>query len=159
MRDNKYEIKCEVQQGLLLPTSTRYRVEVQIGDVILLTDNPIYMADRYNLWNHRFTEAEYNVPYRSIEEFPDVFIYLVKDKTRISYWRGSALEFTEVNAPLRWLTLQVDQSMGELDDQNNAGLISLRLCINDIAKNSDIDFDYVNAFAEELPSEPNFCVV
>ena len=152
----EYEIKAEVSQGLLLPGNHSYEVKIKIGDIELNSGRPKQKSNGYNFWDARFREKVYECPYQSIEDFPDVFVYLCYKGKTLSYWRGPATKFMEIDAEMQWVTLQIDHSVGEIKDPQKSGLISIRLAINDRTDNGDIDWDYVPNWSEDRPEAPSF---
>ena len=73
----KYEIKAEILQGIWLPEDHGYQVEILIGEKLLSSDKAIYKSNGYNIWNKILGPDACMFPYQSIDDFPDVFIYLV----------------------------------------------------------------------------------
>ena len=56
----------------------------------------------------------------------------------ICYWKGNAIEFSDMNPELRWVSLVNDKSVGKVKDSFSAGMISFRLSISKKSKNGDI---------------------
>jgi hypothetical protein len=54
----------------------------------------------------------YVAPYININDIGTVFVYLHYDGERISFWKGSINEFTDLNPELRWLELEPDLAVG-----------------------------------------------
>lgn len=52
-----------------------------------------------------------------------IFVYLMDDETPISYWRGSALDFTNPNPKYRWCIMSADGSIGKITEDHEAGMI------------------------------------
>ena len=56
----------------------------------------------------------YVAPYINIADIGTVFVYLIYEDERVSFWKGSILEFLDPNPQLRWLELEPDLAVGRV---------------------------------------------
>ena len=151
----KYEIKAEISQGICLPGNEKYRVKIKIGELELKTGKPKKYKNGFCFWNTRFDEKIFECPYRSLENMADVIVYLMDDDDPICYYRAKATEFANPNAEMKWVALTNDKSVDKVSKYYKAGMISFRLSIHDQTNNGDVDWDFVPAWTNILPDEPN----
>lgn len=55
------------------------------------------------------------------------------DKKAVSFWQGDILQFEFLNPKTHWLVLKADKAIGIVDDDFDAGMISVKISLNDIA--------------------------
>lgn len=77
-----YEVKAEVLQGICLPDA-KLKVKIKIGEFELTTKKPKIKEKGYCFWNKRFKDETFDVPYRSIEDMADVFVYIMDGSSPI----------------------------------------------------------------------------
>jgi hypothetical protein len=53
----------------------------------------------------------------------------------ISYWTGPASDFIDPNPKYRWLIMKADKAEGYITNDYDAGMIQIKLSINDVFKN------------------------
>lgn len=70
-------------------------------------------------------------PYINIADIGTVFVYLIYEDERVSFWKGSILEFLDPNPQLRWLELEPDLAVGRVKEHYKAGIVGLRMSIHD----------------------------
>jgi hypothetical protein len=71
----------------------------------------------------------------------NVYIYLIMDdKHPICYWCAPASQFTNPNPTYRWINFIADKALGTVMDDFEAGIIQIKLCINDVTRNGRVDF-------------------
>lgn len=58
----------------------------------------------------------------------------------ISYAKILASEFENEDPEFRWIKLKADMSIGAIKGDQDAGMILMKLVINDVSKNGEIDF-------------------
>jgi hypothetical protein len=77
----------------------------------------------------------------------------------ICYAKEDIEVFMDPNPKLKWIELLPDLSMGKVSDYHKAGIISVKLSINDKLKNGPIDFNQFDAWKKPPPKRPtNFKV-
>jgi hypothetical protein len=69
-----------------------------------------------------------------------VYVYLLDGDTPISFTSLDIADFMDPNAPLKWLELSPDLSIGKVKEPHKAGIVSIKLTIHDKTKNGPIDF-------------------
>jgi hypothetical protein len=52
--------------------------------------------------------------------------------TPICFWRGKASDFMDRNPTFKWYPLTNDRAIGEVDEAHDAGMIQIKLSINDL---------------------------
>lgn len=65
----------------------------------------------------------------------DVFVYLMDGDKPVSYWTAPASEFMDPNPDYRWCVMIADRALGYLTEDSKAGMVQLKLSINDMQKN------------------------
>ena len=58
----------------------------------------------------------------------------------ICFWRGKAIEFSNPNAQFRWLPLLNDLAIGEVENSYEAGMIQIKMSLNNVTQNGKKDF-------------------
>ena len=130
----QFLVLAEVSEGIALPSAdTKYTVKIRIADKELKTGKPKKRSGGYCSWNQRFDEQVWEAPYRSLEEVGSVFVYLMDGDTPVCFHRAPASDFEGPEPPLRWVPLTNDQSIGKVDDEYQAGLLSFKITIHDLA--------------------------
>lgn len=81
----------------------------------------------------------------------NIYVYLMDGDTPICYWSAPASEFTDPNPSYRWCIMAADRAIGALTDDSKAGMIQLKLSINDIKKNGQVDFLKQPTWAKKPP--------
>ena len=125
----------------MLPVNQIFTVKVCIGDWSQNFDQPKESKNSYNRWHHRLAETRLETVYSSVEMIGRVYVYLMKDNVPIGYWWANATEFVDPNPQYRWCIMKADKAIGDLKHDHEAGMIQLKLSINDIAKNGEITFN------------------
>jgi hypothetical protein len=97
-------------------------------------------ADSYYRWNFRSDVVQYKAPYKTIEELDKVFIYLIDGGEPVCFWKGEAKDFESPNPHLKWYPLQADGSIGKVKHSYEAGMIQLKMTINNKTLNGALDF-------------------
>ncbi len=76
-------------------------------------------------------------------------------KDPICYWRGKATDFADPNPSFRWLPLINDLSLGAVDNSWEAGMISLKLSLNNVSASGKQDFKKQPTFSKAPPKRLN----
>jgi hypothetical protein len=69
-----------------------------------------------------------------------VYVYLMDDSKPICFWKGKAVNFVNPNPVMQWIPLKADLSVGSVKEDWMAGMISLKLSINNATTNGHIDY-------------------
>lgn len=132
-RNVKYELAVEFGQGVCLPYKDKFRLKLQLGKHIIMSDKP---KDSDTSWC-RWDQQEKRViedSYQGLKRFPAYFLYLLDSSDRpVSYWRGSIMDHRELNSPITWKNFKRDKAVGQVKDDVHAGIISFRLLIRQVA--------------------------
>lgn len=100
----------------------------------------------YNRWNQRSAEESIMLPYESVEDFDDIFLYLCPDKgglgglfgggkdvnkvgKPVSYVKLRAADYQHPNPKLKWVEMQEEPIEDEVDSPELAGVAGFRLSI------------------------------
>lgn len=89
--------------------------------------------------------------YPTIEQMDNIFVYLMDGKVPICFWKGKVTEFTNPDPSYRWIILKNDKAIGKVAEDHEAGMIQLKLSINDKNHNPSIDFKQYAAWAKPPP--------
>lgn len=149
-----FEIKAEVFQGICLPKG-KLKVKIKIGECEIITGKPKKAVNGFCFWNERFEEKVMEWPYENIEALPDVIVYVMDGNDPICYYRAKASEFADPNAEMKWVALINDKSVGEVKEAFKAGMLAFKLSIHDQTQNGDVDWDFVPAWTEHSPDNPD----
>jgi len=126
-------------------------MRLQINDFIYDSKPAIEAKGNYNRWSDRSPVTSFKGPYKSLEELGKVYIYLLDGDEPICFWAGPATEFTNPNAPHRWIPLQADLAKGKVKNSWEAGLISVKLSLNHKSKNGAVNFAQQEAWKKPPP--------
>ena len=96
-----FTIKCEIDQGVALPSDTKYKIKVKIAELELETDRPRVHRGSFCKWNKRF-ELEHDFPYPGIHDFPDVFVYLMDGDDPVCFKRFKPKDYRHPNPDMAW---------------------------------------------------------
>jgi hypothetical protein len=131
----------QVNAAIALPkVDTKYEVVIRIADKEITTGEAVFNKGSYNRFNFRTNpdDAEFEGPYCNIEDIGSVFIYLRKKfklggKKNICYYRGHITEFMDLNPEkITWVQLKPDKAINECQNAHEAGLVGLRISVNDV---------------------------
>ena len=153
--DHEYEIICDVGLGICLPGDEKYTIKVKIGDFELNSSKPKESKKGYNRWSERFNTTTFKSVYPNLKQMERVMVYLMKGDVPICYWKGTPEEFTDPNPKYRWLTMKNDKAIGKVDEDHEAGLIQLKLSINDKAANGSVEYKQHEAWKKPPPRRLN----
>ena len=132
-----WAIMAEAFFGLNFPTNDdKYGIQVRWADQEINFDKK---GANNGVWEW-FTRAKINCqfPYLSSEELPDVFIYLVQDKKRVSFIRKPAKYFiTQLTAEPRIFYFKPDKSKSPEMRDDQAGLVKMRITLGNAQAFSD----------------------
>ena len=74
-----------------------------------------------------------------------------EDDNPISFWKGPASDFVDPNPSYRWLIMKADKAEGYIENDYEAGMIQIKLSINDVFKNGRLDFKKFPTWAKNPP--------
>jgi hypothetical protein len=97
----------------------------------------------------------YKAPYVSVENIGRVFVYLMKGKDPICFYKASVEEFLDPNPKFRWVELTNDLSVGTVKDAHKAGLLSFKLSIRERKKDENFLFEKFPAWSKQPPKRLN----
>jgi hypothetical protein len=83
-----------------------------------------------------------------------VFIYLMDGDKHVCFARDHISNFIDPNAKLNWYELRPDLAIGKVKDPHKAGIVSIKLSVNDKTKNGSIDFTKYAAWKKPPPKRP-----
>jgi len=108
------------------------------------------------------------MPYKSLENMADVFIYLIENKksavsfltsggstapTILSYARFKATEFADTNPKIRWVELKGEPISGKVESPEKAGILSFKLSIQDQV-GSTVNLAKEPEWSKKIPRRP-----
>ena len=118
----KYELLCDIIQGVMLPENEEYKIQIGIGEHVFEHSDIEGYNNLYLRWNARFNKKFQN-SYASLKQFPDLFIYLCLGNKRVCYKRLKAKDYGDKNAQLEWIQMSNDKAVGLVDHPLKAGFI------------------------------------
>ena len=147
----EYEIQAEVGAGVCLPDAKKYTIRIQIADFCIETKGPKEKKPSYNRWSERFESVKFQCPYSSVEELDRVYFYLMDGSMPICFWRGNAVDFLDRNPKYAWYPLTNDLAIGKVQNAYDAGMIQIKLSINDLQKNPPVVWNQYPTWREKAP--------
>ena len=118
---------------------------------MLTSQKAIEQKGNYNRWSERLPTTTFKCPYKSLDELGRVYIYLLEGDEPICFWKGLAKDFMDPSPKFKWFPLTCDLSKGKVSNSWEAGLIQVKLSINDITKNGNVDFTKLEAWRKPPP--------
>jgi hypothetical protein len=101
--------------------------------------------------------------FNSVEEMDNIYVYLMEGTYPVCYWKGKVTEFTDPNPSYRWLVLKNDPAIGTVVNAHEAGMLQIKLSVNDVKQNGSIDFKQYKAWekppARRLKSQKIRCFI
>ena len=91
------------------------------------------------------------MPYPSIEQMENIFVYLMDGSYPICFWKGKVSEFTDPNPAYRWLILKNDKAVGKVSNDHEAGMLQIKFSINAKHLNGPVDFKTFDAWKKPPP--------
>ena len=150
--EKEYEIIADVGLGICLPGNKKYKVRIKIGEFELTTSDPKESKDGYNRWSERFNTQTMKTSYPSIDEMDKVLIYLMDGDSEICYYKGSVHEWTDPNpAKYKWLIMKRDPVIAAFENDWDAGVLQIKMSINDKAKNGPVEYKQFDAWKRPPP--------
>ena len=160
-----YEMMIEIGQGITLPwKDTQYKVQVSIQNIDWKSDLPKENKGEYVRWHSRSEVRQIKLPknLNSIftnenVEYEDelrLYIYLLnEDDVPVSYWWGPLSEFKTLDAKWRWIQLKPDRSYGEIEEDYQAGMVSVKIGVARLAQhgNGSINWKGLKAWEKNPP--------
>jgi hypothetical protein len=119
-----YEFYADIIHGISLPKNEEFRIQISFGEHNFESSKPKSASSSYIVWNSRLRKRV-EVPYRSLEEFPIVFVYLMKGNKAVCFTKLNAHDYADPFAELNWIELEIDKTVGEVKDSRQAGLIQV----------------------------------
>ena len=110
----------------------------------------------YNRWPRQRTEEPITLelPYKSVEDIGDIFLYLCPDKGGIgglfkrkseaavgkpvAYAKLKAKDFIDPNPELKWIELQIEPITNEIKSPELAGVVGFRMTL--VPESANVDF-------------------
>lgn len=139
----KYYVDVHVGEGICLPEKkSDLAVEVRVAEYSFSTKgkSPL-IAGRCYSWNWKTNpDTEIELPYASIKDIPDIFIYIRDGDRYYSFKRVKAKHYNDPNVDWEWVALDENLSDGGLSGKNNCGIISWKFSITDkpVAKKEEV---------------------
>ena len=72
----------------------------------------------------------------------------------ICYWRGKTSDFTDRNPAFKWYPLTNDRAIGEVKEAHEAGMIQIKLSINDLQRNPPVVWSQYPTWKEKPVKRP-----
>ena len=100
------------------------------------------------------------MPYIDISDIGTVFIYLIKESTftkkkeRVCFSRLHVQDFLEPSPDVKWLELEPDLAIGAIKDHYKAGIVGIRMSIQDVTKDGPLDLTKQEAWCIKLQRRP-----
>ena len=80
-----------------------------------------------------------------------MFVYLMDGDYPICYWKGKVSDFTDPNPSYQWIILKNDKAVGKVSEDHEAGMIQIKLSINNATMNGPVDFKTFDAWKKPPP--------
>ena len=149
--EREFEVIAEVGQGVSLPETENYKVKIRIADFEMETPKPVEKKENYCRWSHRFDRAVYKAPYTDVKSIQRAYVYLMDGDKAVCFHRLKVSDFTNPNPELEWLPMTNDLAVGKVSHDWKAGMVSIKLSINDVTKNGPVDFKKYDCWKKPPP--------
>ena len=149
--ENEYEIIVDIGLGICLPGDEKYTIKVKIGDFELNSSKPKESKPGYNRWSERFNTTTFKSVYPNLKQMDRLYVYLMKGDVPVCYWKGTAEEFMDPNPKYRWLVMKNDKAIGKVENDYEAGLIQIKMSINQKHTNGAVDYKQYEAWKKPPP--------
>ena len=165
-----YEMMVEIGQGVTLPKPDHnYKIQVSIMDSDWTCALPKEKKGEYVRWSDRSGVINLKLPKNKFSEYSSndadedeeaiqleyrVYIYLQdEDDVSICFWWGELSEFKEMNAKWRWINLKPDRSHGMVENDYEAGMVSVKMAARKVPKNGQVlqPWNKFNAWRKDPP--------
>ena len=137
MQLKEYQICGEINSAICLPDTKNYSIKVCIGELEWDTGKPKQGKDQkmcnYARWSYRFSE-QFKSCHQHLSTQPDIFIYLMDGDIPVCFFRDSPMNYTDPNAPMKWVPFECDLAVGKVVHPHMAGLFSFRLYLHETWK-------------------------
>ena len=100
------------------------------------------------------------MPYINTADIGSIFVYLQRKFTlggtkKICYFRAPVSEFMNLDPQeIRWVELQPDLAVGEIEETHKAGLVGMRLSIHDATARGPLDWKSQPFWKGKAPRRP-----
>jgi len=155
MKNNKFQIMCELNYGIALPDANLYEAKLCIGELEFKTTKPKFdYKTNFNKWVFR-EEVTFEAPYIDASDIGSAFVYLIgKGKLYgekpICYARLHITDFMDPNPKVhKWIELKPDLAVGEVKEDHKAGFISVKMSVHE-AKSNAIEWKTQKTWAKKL---------
>lgn len=155
--EQSYQVNCQAIAGLSLPEPGEvYHLQLRIADQEFTTKlEPTFYdghkSDKdksggYIRWMEPIAEnVDVKLPYHKIDTIDSVYIYLMKKVPlsgwkRVCFYRGHVKDFEKPEAEIKWLNMVPDLAIGDVKQAYKAGIIGIRLSINDVKNKGPLDW-------------------
>ena len=81
----------------------------------------------------------------------NIFIYLLDGSTPICFWKGIVADFTNSDPKYQWITFKNDKAIGKVSEDHEAGMLQIKLSINNKTENGSVDFKAFDAWKKPPP--------
>ena len=88
-----------------------------------------------------------------------VYFYLMDGDEHICYWRGHMTDFTNRNPKFQWFSFNIDKYYGKVKNDYDAGMVQIKMAINDLEKESPVDWRRFQAWKDPPNIRLNACKI
>ena len=131
-----------------------FKLKVQIAEHEWLSGEPQQDDEAsYNNWIWRLkpTERRFQSYFHTLEAMEKVFVYLMDGDKAICYWKGNVPDLADLNPEYKYYALKADRALGKVKEDCNAGLIGMKISINNESINGPITFKDYPAWSQKMP--------
>lgn len=147
-----YEIRVQVYSASALPyRKGKYSVRVEWSGITQQSSSQETLNGSID-WFETCKRLIATIPQGAEKVMPDIFVYLVYDGLKISFFRMPYNNFADKTKGPKWNQLIPDKSVGKLKEDWNAGFVKVRIYIGVY----DIDNDDVSSYNWKKLSKPNY---
>lgn len=80
-----------------------------------------------------------------------VFVYLLDGSYPICYWKGKVSDFTNPDPKFQWIILKNDKAIGRVSEDHEAGMLQIKLSVNNKQMNGPVDYKTFDAWKKPPP--------
>jgi len=159
----KFRFMAQVNSAIALPKDdTKYEIMIRVAEHEINCGDAVFNKGSYNRYNFRTKpdDAIFEAPYVNREDMGSVFVYLRKKfrlggYKNICFYRAHVSEFFDDDPKqIKWVQLQPDKAINEVKEPHKAGLVGIRISVNDMTQFGVIDWASKSTWGKRIPRRP-----
>jgi hypothetical protein len=133
-----FKVFCLFGEAISLPSSKPYTLLLKVGPYTISSRNPKSNKNRSCVYYSKH-EQEWVDSLESINDFSNIFIYLMDGDEPVCFRRDSIRNFMDPKIPTKWMEFEPDRAVGKVYKAYKSGFFSMKLYICDVSTVSEFD--------------------